>query len=76
MGIIIFKIFIAGGILSDIGSEITFYGSAPSQVAVKLNLQPYIRQYTSPNENFESSYPLKENVTAHCVLLGVTGRIF
>ena len=27
-------------------------------VAVKLNFRPYIRQYTSPNENFEYSYPL------------------
>ena len=26
--------------------------------AVKLNFQPYIRRYTSPNENFEYSYPL------------------
>ena len=29
-----------------------------SCVAVKLNLRPYIRQYTSPNESFEFSYPL------------------
>ena len=27
-------------------------------VTVKLNFQPYIRGYTSPNENFEYSYPL------------------
>ena len=27
-------------------------------VAVKLNFQPYIQRYTSPNENFEYSYPL------------------
>ena len=27
-------------------------------VAVKLNFRPYIRRYTSPNENFEYSYPL------------------
>ena len=26
--------------------------------AVKLNFRPYIRRYTSPNENFEYSYPL------------------
>ena len=31
-----------------------------SPVTVKLNFQPYIRQYTSPNENFEYSYPLNE----------------
>ena len=29
-----------------------------SRVAVKLNFRPYIRRYTSPNENFEYSYPL------------------
>ena len=28
------------------------------RVAVKLNYRPYIRRYTSPNENFEYSYPL------------------
>ena len=27
-------------------------------VAVKLNFRPYIRRYTSQNENFEYSYPL------------------
>ena len=26
-------------------------------VAVKHDFRPYIRQYTSPNENFEYSYP-------------------
>ena len=29
-----------------------------SRVAIKLNLRPYIQRYTSPNENFEYSYPL------------------
>ena len=29
-----------------------------SRVAVKLNFRPYIRRYTSPNENFEYIYPL------------------
>ena len=29
-----------------------------SRVAVKLDFRPYIRRYTSPNENFEYSYPL------------------
>ena len=29
-----------------------------SRVAVKLNFRPYIRRYTSPNENFKYSYPL------------------
>ena len=28
------------------------------RVVVKLNFQPYNRQYTSPNENFEYSYLL------------------
>ena len=28
------------------------------RVTVKLNFRPYIRRYTSPNENFEYSYPL------------------
>ena len=53
-GIITFKIFILGGILSDICAEITFYGS----VTIKLNFQPYIRRYTSPNGNFENGYRL------------------
>ena len=35
----------------DIRSEITFYGDAHA------NFQLYIRRYTSPNENFEYSYP-------------------
>ena len=35
-----------------------------SRVAIKLNFRPYIRRYTSPNENFEHSYPL-----IHCLLL-------
>ena len=54
MGITIFKIFIWGGILSDIRSETMFYGSA----CASLNFRPFIRRYTSPNENFEYSYPL------------------
>ena len=36
-----------------------------SRVAVKLNFRPYIRRYTSPNENFEYSYPL---------IVGLDGR--
>ena len=32
----------------------TFYGDAQK----KLNFRPYIRQYSSPNGNFEYSYPL------------------
>ena len=30
-----------------------------SIVAIKLNLQLYVHGYTSPNESFEYSYPLK-----------------
>ena len=45
MGKAIFKIFVWGGISSDIGSEI----------AVKLNFRPYIRLYI---ENLKYSYPL------------------
>ena len=62
MGITLFKIFIWGGISSDILSEITFYGSAYARVAVKLNFRPYIRRYrpTSPNEKVEYSYPLND----------------
>ena len=48
MGINTYKIFISGGISSDLRSEIT----------LKLNFRPYIRRYISPNENFEYSYPL------------------
>ena len=55
MGINIFKIFMWGGISSDICSEITFYCL---RVAVKLDFRPYIRRYTSQNQNFEYSYPL------------------
>ena len=61
MGITIFKIFIFGGISSDIWSEIMFYGSA--RVAIKLNIRPYIRRYISLNENFKYSYPLIMAVT-------------
>ena len=32
----------------------------PLRVAVKLNFRPYIRRYTSPNENFEYHYPLSD----------------
>ena len=30
------------------------------RITVKLNFGPYIRRYTSPNENFEYSYPLSK----------------
>ena len=53
---------------SDIWSKITF--TAPLDVTVKLNFQSYIRQYTSPNENFEIS--LSPNFMV--ILLGNTQR--
>ena len=62
MGITVFKIFIWGGISSDICSEITFL-RLRLHVAVKQNFRPYIRRYTSPNENFEYSYPLSVMIT-------------
>ena len=55
MGITVFKIFIWGGISSDIRSDVL---RLRLRVSVKLNFRPYIRRYTSPNENFEYSYPL------------------
>ena len=63
MGIIIFKIFILGGILSDIRRYIGIYtfrnhilNLLPGLcVAVKQNFQQYIQRYTSPNKNFEYS---------------------
>ena len=39
------------------------------RVAVKLNFRPYIRRYTSPNENFEYSYPLNLSPTKNGVFL-------
>ena len=57
MGITKFKMFIWGGISSDIRSKTPFLWFHQC-VAVKLNFRPYIRRYTSPNENFEYSYPL------------------
>ena len=57
MGMTTFKISIWGGISLDIRldilSEIPFS---------KINFRPYIRRYTSPNENFEYSYPLISTV--------------
>ena len=44
MGIAIFKIF--------------FWGSIALDIRLEINFRPYYRQYISPNENFEYSYPL------------------
>ena len=57
MGINIFKIFIWGGILSDICLEIML--RLCSHATVKLNFRQYIGRYTSPNETFEYSCPLR-----------------
>ena len=66
MGITIFKIFIREGIWLDICSEITF--TAPLAHRQKINFPPYTRGYTSPNENFEYSYPLiLKKVKMHAV---------
>ena len=56
MGITIIKFFIWGGISWDIRS--TSLTGLRLRVAVKLNSGRYTRRYTSPNENFEYSYPL------------------
>ena len=38
-------------------------------VTVKLNFRPYVRRYTSPNENFEYSYPLSiQRIKCHVPL--------
>ena len=53
------------------------------RVTVKLNFRPYIRRYTSPNENFEYSYPLnvdpdqtapieQSDLGLHCLSLYLT----
>ena len=36
----------------------TKYLTIYPRFTIKINFRPYIRQYTSPNENFEYSYPL------------------
>ena len=62
MGKAIYKIFILGSILSDIRSEITFYGSAGASRKTKFpTVYPTI--YTSPNENFDYSYPLSGSIS-------------
>ena len=58
MGINTFKNFHLGRYIVDIRSEITFNGSVGRPRKTKF--RPYIRRYTSPNENFKYSYPLIE----------------
>ena len=36
-----------------------------SHVTVRLNFRPYIQRYTSPNENFEYSYPLGRKLVVY-----------
>ena len=55
--IIQFKIIIWGGISSDKSSKI-YVLWLRSCLTIKLHFCPYISQDTSPNENFEYSYPL------------------
>ena len=58
-----------------IRSEIMLYGSA-NMTSYTQNFPPYIRQYTSPNENFEYSYPLTViTVISHCVIRKPTSCI-
>ena len=74
MGITIFKIFIWGGILSNIRSKNRVL-RLRLRVVVKLNFQPYIRPYISPNENFEYSYPLSGlSILLHGVFYSQTLR--
>ena len=35
--------------------------------AVKYDFQPYLRQYTSPKENFEYCYPLSNAILKSCL---------
>ena len=41
-----------------------------SYVAVKLNFRPYIRQYTSPNKNYEYGYP-HSNALLHLFIIKI-----
>ena len=43
--------------------QMTFQLMQDISEAVKLNFQPYIRRYTSPNENFQYSYLLNQHFT-------------
>ena len=67
MGITIIKIFIWGGISSDMEVYPRIYIQKS-----KLNFQPYIGQYTFQNENFEYNYPLTYSINkaiAHAYLI-------
>ena len=78
IGKTVFKIFIWGGISSDTCSEIMLYGSAYKLINHKLNFTPYIRRYTSPNENLEYSYPLIQfysKIASQCYLPSLLDNI-
>ena len=53
----LFKIFIWGGISSDIYTVENLVLRRRASGAVKRDFRTYIRRYTSPNENFEYGYP-------------------
>ena len=50
------------------------------RVAVKLYFRPYIRRYTSPNVNFEYSYPLILLLFLECInvwpYIAAVGTVF
>ena len=68
MGITIFKIIIWGGY--TFGNHVLLLRL---RVAAKLNFRPYIRRYTSLNENFEYSYPLNIVLTLVALCKAWTG---
>ena len=61
MGITIFKIFIWGGISSDILQKSRFTALLMHRRKTKFPAV-YPTIYTSPNENFEYSYPLNDRL--------------
>ena len=65
-GIAVFKIFIWGGISSDIGVRNLVLLRQASE-DVKRDFLMYIRRYTSPNENFEYGYPHSNALLQFCV---------
>ena len=56
-GIAVFKIFIWGGISSDIYHGLKFSFMLLASRAVKYDFRMYMRRYTSTNENFEYGDP-------------------
>ena len=68
MGINIFKNFNLGRYIVGytVGNHVLWLRL---RVAVKQNFRPYIRLYTSPNENFEYIYPLNDFIFSYFLLL-------